>query len=137
WALFLIFVYLLARIRLSFPLSVLVLIATGLSPYFFVFKDYIFSEVLFLALLFATFVLAARLEGAAGTGELPPRAGVWLGLMIGSCAVTRTVGVVLLPALIIYDLLRFRRLRRANAIAIAIAGLAIVLQLLFVDFFSD
>src|SRR5208337_3206763 len=92
---------------------------------------------LFLPLLYATFVLAARLEGAAANGELPSRAGVWLGLMIGLCVATRTAGGVLLPALVVYDFLCFRRLRRATAIALAIAALAIVLQLVFVDFFND
>jgi hypothetical protein len=112
WAAFLIFLYILARIRLSFPLALLVVVGVGLSPYFFYFKDLIFSETLFIALLYGTFVVAAKLEGGASNAELPLRAGVWLGLMTALCVATRTVGVVMLPSFVVYDLVRFRRLRR-------------------------
>src|SRR5262249_16125178 len=114
-----------------------ILIAIGFSPYFFVFKDFILSEVVFLAFLYVTLVLFARLEGAASNPDLPLRAGVWLGLAIGLCVATRTVGVVLLPTLVAYSFVRFRRVRRASAVALTIAVLAIVLQLIFVDFFND
>ena len=46
WGAFLYFLLLLSRRRLSFALSLLVVAATGFSPYFFAFKDYITSEVL-------------------------------------------------------------------------------------------
>ena len=80
----LVLVYLLTRRRLSCLLSLLVVAAVGFSPYFFAFKDFIASEALFLALLFLTFVLAARFEERAPNGDLPLRAGGWLGLMIAA-----------------------------------------------------
>jgi 4-amino-4-deoxy-L-arabinose transferase-like glycosyltransferase len=137
WAVFLVLVYLLTRRRLSCLLSLLVVAAVGFSPYFFAFKDFIASEALFLALLFLTFVLAARFEERAPNGDLPLRAGGWLGLMIGLCIATRSVGLVLVPALAAYDLLRFHRLRFATAVAIAIGVVVFVLQFAFADFLID
>lgn len=103
WAIFLVAVYFLTRRRLTFVLSLLVVAAVGLSPYFFTFKEYIASEALFLALSFSTFILAARLEGHNPDGNLLARSGAWLGLMVALCIATRTVGLILLPTLVIWS----------------------------------
>ena len=137
YAAFLLFAFFLVRRRLSFPLSLLVVAATGLSPYFFSFKDFLASEVLYLALLFMTFVLAARFEDRAPDGKLPTKAGVWLGVMSGLCVATRAVGLILVPTLAVYDLVRFHRIRLTTVIASIIAVAAFVLQFTLAGFLKD
>ena len=137
WAAFLVFVYFLSRRRLSFPLSFLLVAAVGLSPYFFSFKDYITSEVLFLPLLFLTFVVAVRIEERATNGRAPASAGVSLGLLVALCIATRSVALILVPVLAAYDLLRFCRIRYVTIIAMAIGLVAFVLQFMLAGFLLD
>ena len=134
WGVFLYFLYVLTRRRLSFALSLLLVAATGLSPYFFAFKDYIASESLFVPLLYITFVVAARFEDRFPDGRLPLTAGIWLGFLVTLCILTRSVAVVLVPSLLVYDLLRFRRLRRSTIVAMIIPAVAFPMQFLLGDF---
>ena len=137
WATFLVSAYLLARIRLNFVGSLLVVIAVGLSPYFLEFKDYIASEVLFLALLYITFVTSAWIENVSADRNAPTRSDILLGALIALCIATRSVGLILLPTLVVYDVLRFRRVRRESVIAVLIAGASFLGQLVLVDSFND
>ena len=104
WGVFLYFLYALTRRRFGFALSMLIVAATGFSPYFIAFKDYIASESLFVPLLYITFVVHARYEERFSTERLPLSAGIWLGFLIALCIWTRSIGVVLVPALLLYSL---------------------------------
>ena len=53
------------------------------------------------------------------------------------CVATRSVGLILLPTLLAYDLLRVRRLRRATVLACGIAGFCFVSQMILIDFLHD
>jgi hypothetical protein len=134
WGVFLYFLYWLSRRRLSFALSLLAVAATGFSPYFFAFKDYITSESLFVPLLYITFVVAARYQERFYDGRLPVSAGLWLGLLITLCIWTRSIGIVLIPALLLFDLFHFHRFRLASVVASIIPTIAFPLQFLLGDF---
>jgi hypothetical protein len=134
WAVFLLFVYFLTRRRLSFAWTLIVVAAVGLSPYFFAFKDYITSESLFLPLLYMTLVVAARFEERFPGGRQPVSIGIWIGLMLGLCILTRSIGIVLAPTLLGYDLLRFGRFRVVSVVAIVIAIVVFAMQFLLGDF---
>ncbi len=137
WGIFLVFVHFLARRRLNGPLSLLVVFAVGLSPYFFEFKNYIASEALFLAVLWPAFMLSARISEASPNGDMSAGNGILLGVLVGLCTTTRSVGLVLIPTLAVYDLLSFRRIRRGCIIAILTAASAFLVQLVVADFFND
>jgi hypothetical protein len=99
----------------------------GLSPYFWSFKEGIVSDIPFLVPLYAALSLAHRCTARDDVNP-PLRTFVFLGLVIFITAAFRTVGVVLIPAVLAADLLRTRRIRTGPLVAAAIAGIAIALQ---------
>jgi hypothetical protein len=110
------------------------LLVIGLSPYVWQHKDRLLSEVPFL--LFA--YLALYLMGRAfdPPGRLRPWAWAALAGLASYLAFgTRTVGVVLLPALAAYEVVRFRRIGVVTLAAGAVfaAGVLVQAALLPVD----
>jgi hypothetical protein len=95
----------------------------GLNPSFWSAKDDILSDVPFL--LF--FYLAALLVRSAPDVS-SVKWGALVGVVLYLCTGTRSVGIVLVPALILFDLLRHRRITRLTATSVLICGALLVLQ---------
>jgi hypothetical protein len=105
-------IFLLFRRDLLFPHLVLLIAFLGLNHYFWNLKDDILSDIPFLAFLYLVFFLIRTVHGedstrAGAPGRLLPS--VLVGLTLTLCYGTRSVGIVLLPCLLIHDLLRFKR----------------------------
>ena len=89
--------------------AVAVTALVGFNPYFWEFKDEILSDIPFLFLTYTTIFLILR----ADRPSTPSRRRLLDGLLAGVTALlaceTRTVGVVLVAAVVVTDLIRFRR----------------------------
>lgn len=99
----------LARSRLPHPVHLVPGLLFALNPFLWDFKDYVQSDLPFVALALAAvlFVERAHATGAAH----PLRDGVVLGLLLCLAYETRAAGAVLAGALVLADVLRGRRLR--------------------------
>lgn len=125
---------LLAIFRLLFPIlpfayCVAVTAALGFTPFLWNSKDNITSDIPFVFFLYVALLLLqeCELRRWPGTGLM-----IAAGIAIYASFVVRTVGGSLLPILMVYLLLRFRRLRqipRGAWIVLITAGLLISVHL--------
>jgi hypothetical protein len=121
------------REDLSFPLLVGAVVVVGFNPYFWDFKDEVVSDLPFLFLLYLVF-WRIQLAYQPGAEERQHRWGqrIWrerswpaailVGVLLYLTIGTRTAGLVLLPALFIFELVRLRRLTPFPIIAALIFG---------------
>jgi hypothetical protein len=120
--------------RLPLPYVLVCLALFALNPYVWQHKDRLLSETPFMLFAYLTLVLAEKALQAATR-----RAALIWGIAAGTAAYlafgTRTVGVVLVPSILTFDLLKRRRLGVASlAIAAAfVAGVAAQKCLLVVE----
>jgi len=119
--------YLLFRERLR-PLSTfLVVISVGLSPFLFDHKEFILSEYPFLFFIFLWFYVITKIDGNVLATRYKYVLAVAAGILLVLSYEMRTAGIVLFPTLVTYDLVRYRRIRLTSVIALATAGLGVLL----------
>ena len=131
------------RKDLSFPLLAGAVIVLGFNPYFWDFKDEVVSDLPFLFLLYLV-LWAIQLAYQPGAEERQLRWGqrIWrerswpsailIGAMLYLTVGTRTAGLVLLPALFIFELVRLRRLTSFPIIAALVFGGLMLIQRLVI-----
>lgn len=101
-------------------------LAVGFSP--FLFDQGAFrtpSEPAFLAMLVVTLLLDQRLV-ATGRG----RNAAWVGAAAAATGMVRVVGILVIPAVVLAEFIRRRRVTRAVTLLAAVAGILMVLGLL-------
>jgi hypothetical protein len=127
--LFLLVTYFAARRELPGPCALAVVLALAACPFFWDYKDRLLSEVPFL--LFAG--LALWLADLAQEGGLRRRAllAVLTGAAVYLAIGTRSVGVVLVPSLVLAELARRRRPGPLTLLAVPTIGLGLFLQRTF------
>jgi len=129
----LVVVYLTFGRYLSTAATLALLALIGLNPYIWDFKDSINSEMPFIFFLYLSLYLIDQAYRAADGTRVPSGYTAAVGLAIYLAYGTRTLGILLLPCLLLYDLLRFRRL---SPFALRVAGLVLAcaaVQRLFVQ----
>ena len=129
---FLVAFYVWVRRRISPSAAIWLLLVMGMNPFLWAFKENILSDVPFLAFLCLTFFLVDKLEDKLEEGAWNRTETIFLSVAVGGsiylCFGTRAVGLVLLPALIAYDLLRFRRVRFSSLMIVAVASSLVLVQ---------
>ena len=101
----------------------------GLSPFFVEFRDEIRPDTLFLALFLLTLWLGDRWTGTGhGWNWRAARRGILLGAVAYLAYGTRSLGLVLIPALWLVELARLRRLTPILLIATSMFGVLLVAQ---------
>ncbi len=129
FAFFLYFVFVSFRRDLSTGSMLLLVGALALSPFFWRIQGNIASDIPFLALFFGTLLAVQRLDGNRSS---PVAGGIALGTLFYLCYGTRAIGVVLLPAILVLDLLRNRKLSRQTVVAGVTFAVGFVAQALLV-----
>jgi hypothetical protein len=100
---------------------------TGLCPYFWDFKDSLFSEFPFLAFLFAVLWVSERFTASArGSWRREIAWGVLVGVLIGIACGARGIGVILAPVIIFLDWWKSRRMTLFG-LAAGVVSVALVL----------
>ena len=98
--------------------AAVVVLMVGLNPYFWDFKDQILSDIPFLFFFMAALLCLTR----AGESDRRTRSRTVLsvlgGVAIFAAYVTRVVGIVLLPTLVVSDLVRHRWLTKDTLVAV-------------------
>jgi hypothetical protein len=115
---FLLALYLAFKNEAGFSSVAAIVALIGLNPEFWDFKDKILSELPFMLFLYLSFFIIERAHGKirpSGYTELflAIVAGLFMYLAYG----TRSVGIVLVPSLIVFDLLRHRKPTRFTLLA--------------------
>ena len=129
-ALFLAFLfvfYQLIRDELPFAYAAAGIAIVGLNPAEWVLKDGIQSEVAFFFFLYSCLLFIKRTY-ESNSRKLTIRKAVFLGFLIYLCYGTRTIGIMLIPALLLYELVHFRTLTRYTVAAIVVFSSLYVVQ---------
>jgi len=124
----LVFMFFLFRDRLPYWWTLLLIAAIGLNPFFWRVRDDIASDLPFLMAAYGALWLIQATYSK--TKDDPPLAlAALIGLVVYFASAMRPHGLMLLPTLVIYDLLKARRIRPFLAVALTVAALGIVLQM--------
>ena len=121
FALFLLVLFFILRTELPFLYVVATIAMIGFNPYLWDFKDTVTSDISFLFISYLTLLLIRHLYRSF------PQKLHWIetvGVAILLCLsyATRSIGLVFIPVLFLYELVRFRKVSRL-ALAITIIGL--------------
>jgi len=103
----------------------------GFNYYFWEFKDNVLSDIPFTLFAFLSLLLIQRADGprfSVSQGLSAVMTGFFIYLSYG----TRAFGVVLIPCLLIYEVMRFKRPTRFGIIATIISGILMLAQSIFV-----
>ncbi len=123
------FIFMLFRDRLPYWWSILLIALIGLNPFFWGMRDDIASDLPFFMVACGTLWL---IQWTYSSTKDDPHLALALpvGLAIYVASAMRPLGLMLIPALGVYDLLKARRVRPFPLIAIAVASLGAVLQMI-------
>jgi len=129
---FLIIFYQYSKDRLVFRLNLMGTLAlVAYSPWIWDMKNRVISDLPFLLFLYAALVFLDKLNNIEKSnqkhGLLPILAGLTIYLAYG----TRSVGLLLIPALIAKDLINFRTIKRSSIIAIMVFSAGYLMQSTF------
>jgi hypothetical protein len=129
----LLFMFLIFRKELSYWPSLAIVALVGFNRCFLGDANSIGSDLPFMALLYLTiFLIQKAYDTQAYDTQAadPPRLGYLLpaALLIFASYSARTVGIVLLPAVLLYDLLRYRRITLPAVLSVVVFGTAAVAQ---------
>jgi hypothetical protein len=116
----------LIRQRLSFPSLLALLLVLSLNPFIAYFKDSILSDIPFLLFTYLTMLLIHRFYERNKSATV--FSGLFLGVSMYLSYGTRSIGIVLLPALLAYEFINQRRISSRTFIAIGIFLLLAVIQ---------
>jgi hypothetical protein len=128
---FLLVFYLIFRSELPFQYSAAMIALIGFNPFFWDFKDKVVSDIPFT--LFVYFSLSL-IHQAYQSGKLPKsqlRYAILVGLFIYLSYGTRSIGIVLIPSLLIYDIVRSRRPTRFSVTVTFLFVLFMMSQTIF------
>jgi hypothetical protein len=120
--------YLLARRVLPVGPSLAVGLIFAFSPAIGWLKEDLASDIPFLAIVFLCLWVAEKAQDLPGRTDAGWKQGAVVGLLCFAAVATRSIGIVLLPALLIADILRVRRLSRYGAALLLVAMSLIGLQ---------
>jgi hypothetical protein len=114
--------------RLMWPCAMLIL---AFNPVFWEYRDYLLSEFPYLMFSFASLVVVQRTYKDLKANEFRIGKALLLSLLLYCAYGTRTIGIVLLPAVMLADLIKFRRPSRFAITVLIFTAAFIIGQSLF------
>jgi hypothetical protein len=130
-AFYLLFVFLCFRKELPLGYTAAIVTLVGLSPGLLGGANSIGSDLPFMALLYLTILVIFKAYDTAD--DRPPRYGYLLLAAVLICVLygTRTLGILALPSLLLYDVLRYRRITPSAILAGSLVAAGIAAQSFF------
>lgn len=110
---------------LVWPYVLTLLCILGFSPVFWAFKDSVVADIPFLFFFYL----------AAWVGEMAPREGsTWwkwamvTGLLLYLCTGTRTVGLTVVAGLLLYDVIKYKKVTRFSVLSVTVCAVLLLAQ---------
>jgi len=119
---------LLVRRWLDLPWAVVGLLAVGMCPIFWAQKENITSDFTFLPFLYASLVLIDNHYREGARGMPWPLQALVTAVVIWFASAVRTVGLTVIPALLLLDLMRNRRLSGYAVLVTAVTAALVLVQ---------
>jgi len=117
------------RMRLQYPVTqIAVVAAVAFSPWFWLAKDRILPDILFMCLIFGSILLIDNNIGRNRPYSRHYLLAIITGVMIYLAYGTRSLGLVLIPSLLLFDFLRIRWISKTTFIIVAIFSLLYLIQ---------
>jgi hypothetical protein len=113
---------------LTWGWRVVLLALIGFQPYLWNLKDDILSDLPFLMFLYLAVALVESLYARPANQKLPLGAAVVLGIVLYLPYGARNVGLAMIPAVLLYDVWKRRRLTLFACVAVTIAAVLVVAQ---------
>ncbi len=129
---FLALLFLTFRRKLTCPELLILVVLVAANPYYFRYKDEVVADIPFLFFVFLCFYLVNEAEGVTDLTGKQLFPAILTGLSLYLAYGTRTLGIMLVPALFLSDWARWKRLRRFSLCAVGFAIFLICLQNLWV-----
>ena len=107
------------RHAMPFPQFAATLLLIGANPFFWDFKDRVLSDIPFLLFTYLALLLIERFHAPRTFTAIHYGHALAAGLVIGLAYGTRTIGIVLLPCLLLHEIIQWRRATRFSGIAAA------------------
>jgi 4-amino-4-deoxy-L-arabinose transferase-like glycosyltransferase len=101
--------YLLFKDELPFHYSIALVTIIGFSPIFWYYKDQVLSEIHFMFFTYLSLLTIKRLHQANNCKYQENINALIIASAIYLSYGTRTIGIILLPSLLVYDLIKFKR----------------------------
>ncbi len=114
--------------ELSRPSAVAALLITGLCPVFWLHKEHISSDFAFLPFLFAGLLLIERYYRGEARRLPWPLYALVVSVVVWFAAAVRAVGLAVVPALILLDILRHRKISGFAVLVTVATGALVLLQ---------
>jgi len=108
-----------------------VMLILAFNPVFWEHRDYLLSEFPYLMFSFASLLVVQKVYGDLAADEFRIGKGLLLSLLLYCSYGTRTIGIVLLPAVVLTDLIKFRRPSRFVMAVLVLTAVFIIGQTLF------
>lgn len=116
------------RPYLSAVMSCCALLIVGFSPVFWGYRNVLLSEFPYLLFSFAALLVMQKVYKNLAGDQFRIGMAVLLAVLIYLAYGTRTIGIVLLPALVLADVIKFRRPSRFLVSVLAVAIVLIIAQ---------
>jgi len=117
------------RKRLRYSVSQLAVVtAVAFSPWFWIAKDGILPDFLFMLFIYGAILLMDSIYAPGKTNRHRYLLAVFTGLIVYLAYGTRSLGLVLIPALMLSDLVRLRLISRYTLIITAVFSLFYIIQ---------
>ena len=119
------------RNELHFQYLVAMIAVIGFNPYFWYFKDNVLSDIPFLLWVYLSLFFIHQASQSSKSQRAQLLYAILIGLFICISYGTRSIGLVLIPCLLIYDIIRSKRPTQLAIIATLLFVFLMVLQTIF------
>ena len=123
--------YLIFKKELSFKYLSALLIIIGFNPFFWDFKDNVLSDLPFLFFLYLSFLIITRGYKNYKLHKFYIIYPILAGFIIYLSYGVRNIGILLIPSLFIYDLIKFRKISLFSLICSLVFFIFVILQTVF------
>jgi hypothetical protein len=122
------FIYTSFKSELPFPYLAAIVGILGFNPYFWSFKDNILADIPFLFFIYLSLWFIHRAHQSTLSKRFQLFSAVISGFMIYLAYGTRSLGLLLIFCLVIYDFIRLRKIERFTIVTIIVFGLFMMVQ---------
>jgi hypothetical protein len=121
--------------KVSFGAAGLLTAILGFNPYFWEKKDSVTSDIPFLFFCYVALYLIDKLNAAFPSRKNWPLYSVAIGFTMYLAYGTRSIGLLLVPSVFLFDILKNRRISKSSVLSALVFGLFLIFQNLY--FHSD